>query len=132
MNNDLISRGALQAVFEKECVGECGCCKHIKHDPEGCALIDDAPAVILTPLTWDEAMCDDAFLEIKDCEFIDAALNLFACGTVDGSLKDGFIYYETHNHDELKLLEIDYGKKWRCWSRRPTDEERAAAKWEVE
>jgi hypothetical protein len=49
-----------------------------------------------------------------------------------GSVKDGFVYYETHNTNELKLLEIDYGKTWRCWARRPTDEERAAAAWEVE
>jgi hypothetical protein len=24
----------------------------------------------------------------------------------------------------------DYGKKWRCWTQRPTDEQREAAKWE--
>ena len=50
MNNDLISRSALQKVFEAECVGECGCCKHIRHNPEGCALIDDAPAVDAEPV----------------------------------------------------------------------------------
>lgn len=43
--NDLISREALQKIFESECVGECGCCKHIRHNPEGCALIDNAPAI---------------------------------------------------------------------------------------
>ena len=89
-------------------------------------------AMFLKPLSWDEAMGDDAFLEIKDDECIDAALNLFACCTCDGSVKDGFVYYETHNTNELKLLEIDYGKTWRCWSRRPTDEERSAAVWEGE
>lgn len=26
----------------------------------------------------------------------------------------------------------DYNRTWRCWARRPTDEERAAAAWEVE
>ena len=89
-------------------------------------------AMFLKPLSWDEAMSDDAFLEVKDDECIDAALNLFACCVRDGSVKDGFVYYETHNTNELKLLEIDYGKTWRCWARRPTDEERAAAVWEVE
>ena len=88
-------------------------------------------ALFIKPLSWDEAMGDDAFLEIKGDEYIDAALNLFACCTIDNSLKDGFVYYETHNNDELKFLEIDYGKTWRCWARRPTDEEREAAKWEV-
>lgn len=42
---DLISRAALQAAYEKECVGECGICDHVKQNPVGCALIDNAPAV---------------------------------------------------------------------------------------
>lgn len=42
---DLIDRAELQAAFEKECIGECEFCKHIKHNPEGCALIDNAPPV---------------------------------------------------------------------------------------
>lgn len=48
-NNDLISREKLQKAFERECIGECGCCKHIKHNPEGCALIDNAPTVDAEP-----------------------------------------------------------------------------------
>ena len=28
------------------------------------------------------------------------------------------------------LLSRQYGKTWRCWSRKPTDEERSAAGWE--
>lgn len=43
--SDLIRRSKLQAAFERECIGECGCCMHAKHDPEGCALIDSAPTV---------------------------------------------------------------------------------------
>lgn len=53
-NNDLISRKALQAAFENECVGECGCCKHVKHNPEGCALIVNAPAVDAEPVRHSE------------------------------------------------------------------------------
>lgn len=30
-----------------------------------------------------------------------------------------------------KLECSDYGKTWRCWSRKPTDEERSAAEWET-
>jgi hypothetical protein len=29
------------------------------------------------------------------------------------------------------LIEHDYGKTWRCWPRRPTEEGRKAAKWDV-
>lgn len=46
----LINREALQTVFEKECVGECGCCKYAKHDPEGCALIGNAQVVDAEPV----------------------------------------------------------------------------------
>lgn len=31
---------------------------------------------------------------------------------------------------EMKLDEKDYGKKWRCWNVKPTDEERSKVKWE--
>ena len=67
LNNDLISREKLQKAFERECIGECGCCKHIKHNPEGCALIDNAPAVDAEPVRhgmWEiinrnEARCSE-------------------------------------------------------------------------
>jgi len=29
------------------------------------------------------------------------------------------------------LLYANYGRTWRCWARRPTDEERSAALWEM-
>lgn len=32
----------------------------------------------------------------------------------------------------LWLPFIDYNRTWRCWTRRPTDKERAAAKWEAQ
>lgn len=55
MHNDLISRSALQSLYNAECVGECGCCKHIRHNPngvEGCALIDDAHSVDAEPVRY--------------------------------------------------------------------------------
>lgn len=30
-----------------------------------------------------------------------------------------------------RALKDEYGKTWRCWSRKPTDEERSAAEWET-
>lgn len=65
-NDDLISRKDLQKAFERESIGECGCCKHVKHNPEGCALIDNAPAVDAEPVRrarllstgYDEAWCE--------------------------------------------------------------------------
>lgn len=48
--SDLIRRSELRATFERECIGECGCCVHVKHDPEGCDLVDNAPAVDAEPV----------------------------------------------------------------------------------
>ena len=81
----------------------------------------------LKPMTWEEAMMDDFFLEIRGDDCIDGALNDFA---VDGD--EGYMWINTRNRaeDESKLMRSDYGKTWRAWSRRPTDEERKAAKWD--
>lgn len=82
------------------------------------------------PLTWDEAIADDYYLERRGDEHVDVALNVLAAST-DGpepGLGD-CICFTTHSEDELKLMRYDYGKTWRCWSRRPTDEERSAAEW---
>ena len=81
----------------------------------------------LKPMTWEEAMMDDFFLEIRGDDCIDGALNNFA---VDGD--EGYMWVSTRNReeDESKLMRSDYGKTWRCWSRRPTEEEREAAKWD--
>ena len=61
MNKDLISRKALQKAFADECIGECSLCDHARHKPEGCALIDDAPAVEVEPVrsTDDEAVREE-------------------------------------------------------------------------
>ena len=40
----------------------------------------------------------------------------------------GFIYWTDDTYSNLGT----YGTTWRCWAVRPTDEERAKAKWEVE
>lgn len=88
----------------------------------------------LVPLTFDEATEDDYYLERKGDEDIDVALNQFATFTLEGSprIEDyDFIAFTTHDEDNLKLMRRDYGKTWRCWARRPTDEERKAVPWIV-
>lgn len=86
---------------------------------------------LLKPLTFEEATDDDAFLEQKGDKYIDAALNQLAVyhdGPEIGP--DDCIVYTTHSKEALKLMRKDYGKTWRCWARRPTPEECAAAPWE--
>lgn len=84
----------------------------------------------LKPLTWDEAIEDDYYLEIKGDEYIDVAL-LQAAFATEGKIQPcDHVLYTTHDMDGLKLLGVDYGKTWRCWPRRPTEEECNAVKWD--
>ena len=80
----------------------------------------------LEPMTWEEAMMDDFYLEMRDGSYLDNALNEFSVDMPD----DGHIIMTVHNYDGLRLERDDYGKTWRCWSRRPTELERKAAKWD--
>ena len=80
----------------------------------------------LKPMTWEEAMMDDFYLEMRDGAYLDNALNEFAVDMPD----DGHVIMTVHNHGGLRLERDDYGKTWRAWPRRPTDEEREAAKWD--
>ncbi|MBQ1281610.1 MAG: hypothetical protein IIY16_05140 [Oscillospiraceae bacterium] len=46
------------------------------------------------------------------------------------SAKNGWDMQTLGSAKPQLILEDDYGKNWRCWSRKPTDEERSAAEWE--
>lgn len=68
--SDLIRRSELRATFERECIGECGCCVHVKHDPEGCALIDNAsPVDAVEVVRCKDCACSavDAFVKCRFC-----------------------------------------------------------------
>ena len=82
------------------------------------------------PLTWEEAITDDFYLEQRGDEYVDMALNTLAMSTdvPEPGLSD-CIHFVTHSEEDVKLMRADYGKTWRCWPRRPTDEERRAAAW---
>jgi len=84
------------------------------------------------PLTWWEACEDDYYLEIKGGEYVDMALLQTAFCTDDAIMPSDYAMFTTHEQDGLELYGADYGKTWRCWKTRPTEEERAAAKWDLE
>lgn len=76
----LINKDSLRKSFESECVGECGCCKHGKSNPEGCALIDDAPEPDVVPV-----------IRCKDCKHsitLGNGLNCFRSGSVYAKTKE--------------------------------------------
>lgn len=105
--------------------------EEIKEHARGATLKRHEPP--LKPLTWEEAIEDDYYLERVGDEYVDVALNLLATSTISPDTPAPFdcIYFRTHDEDNFKLMRADYGKTWRCWSRRPTPEERAANPWEV-
>lgn len=82
----------------------------------------------LVPLTFEEAILCDSCLETIDGEYYGMALNEFAWRGPDEC--DGYILFCTHADGEAKYMRADYGRTWRCWARRPTEEERKAAKWD--
>lgn len=43
---------------------------------------------------------------------------------------DGTLIGKRINEKSMLLKKDDYGKTWRCWAEKPTDEERKAAEWE--
>lgn len=82
------------------------------------------------PMPWEDVIMSDSFLEVKD-EYVGAAL-LQCAFSHDEYCADDEVTFTTHLSDLKIYYRSEYGKSWRCWPRFPTDEERAAAAWEVE
>ena len=96
-------------------------------DEEHCefALMTDALALIkeLMPrvLTLAEAhRMDECWFEWKDGSYGYAEI-LWEGGMM------GIVRVHSHGQAPVSL----YGKNWRCWSHRPTDEQRKAEKWDA-
>lgn len=81
------------------------------------------------PMALEDVIMSDSFLEVKD-EYVGAAL-LQCAFSHDEYCADDEVTFTTHLSDLKLYYRSEYGKSWRCWPRFPTDEERAAAKWEV-
>ena len=46
------------------------------------------------------------------------------------TIDDSFYFFTIGNSVSYKVYTEDYYKDWRCWTSRPTDEQRRAAKWD--
>ena len=86
-------------------------------------------------------------LKIKEMAFLEIAVFIETNGDLEGkgtdlflaipyiyavsqNMLDGYIAFVDGNTDVYDLQAIDYGKCWRCWTSRPTDEQRKAVKWD--
>ena len=94
---------------------------------------DDIESAAAQPLTLNEfkaihAMREDHVWPFDACPpylFLESAIEKndfcwISWAVAFDLLMDGYRAYSADN----------YGEKWRCWTRRPTDEERKAAKWD--
>lgn len=86
-------------------------------------------------------------LQIKEMAFLEIAVFIETNGDLEGKGTDlflaipyiyavsqnmlgGYIAFIDCNTNVYDLQAIDYGKLWRCWTSRPTEEQRKAVKWE--
>jgi hypothetical protein len=126
----------LNTVTNKTHGFNCTACPYFKRCDSsgyllGLPLMKDALALLKAQeprvMTLEEVKAskgDDMFLEIStrtdEIPYITAA-------TLDGAGTKGVVFYCSHL-DYVAYNRRLYG--WRCWTSRPTDEQRKAAKWE--
>lgn len=89
-----------------------------KEDDDETDVISASPHL----LTLEEALsADECWIEGRNG----------ACGYGDAMLTDDAERVEFFRPHTISTLDFyAYGKDWRCWSYRPTDEQRKAVKWE--
>lgn len=81
---------------------------------------------MLKPRSLEEVIAFDGEIWIEDKYDFD----VWACRCFfNRAGKKMTVHYITMNTEVLEFS--TYGKTWRCWSRKPTEEERGAAEWET-
>jgi len=92
------------------------------------ALLKEQEANILTVNQLEDALDTVVWLETPVSENLADGYSLIMAY----SHKYGYMYFESPFGDNPSqdILEYsEYGKSWRCWNKRPTDEQRQAVKW---
>jgi len=117
-------KGCVGAYYGFRC-GECpygpyssDCVKRLHRDVE--RLIEAQTPRVMTLDELSEKT--DVFFESLVYKTIDPALS-------NGSYDDGTVGLMTLEDELFYMDEADYGINWRCWTSRPTDEQRQAVKW---
>lgn len=78
---------------------------------------------ILKPMTLEEVKgANRAWIEVMaegwDVQFVEMFKR-----------RGGVVFQTPGSEQWYGVLYDDYGRTWRCWERKPTDEERSAAEW---
>ena len=114
----------LLAPDDDECVG----CPYFELEPHECERQLYADAVELLKAQEPRVLTLEEVLGGDECwfEYINGSF-----GYADVVMQDNttaLIYRTIVSTGEVLIS--DYGKKWRCWSYRPTYEQRKAVKWD--
>ena len=108
-------------------------------DADALAYIDKLEAKLaeydkpLVPMTFEETYkADYCYIEYNTLETMKpyiVVVGSMAANSRNERIVGIYEFGETLENC-LKLRGEDYGKIWRCWPQKPTDEERKAAKWD--
>ena len=85
--------------------------------------------------TWQDVIgaaieCKPLYIEVKDSEDKEPGDDRWAMVTqYKDSITNGMIRAMSSYVTSEVLFAEDYGKRWRCWTSRPTDEQREATPW---
>ena len=123
-----------------ECCGATMNCNECPYDSEMGAcfsslkadalkLLKEQEAKVLTVDQLEDALDTVVWLETPVSEnFADGYSLIMAY-----SHKYGYMFFDSpfgDNPSQDRLEYSEYGKSWRCWDKRPTDEQRKAVKWD--
>lgn len=92
----------------------------------------------MRPLTMDEVLelgkDDDSIVYITDRHWEECGwhhpVSITYCSATFEEKRQALHFYEPGNDLPEFWPEAEYGKSWRCWPRKPTPEQMAAAEWE--
>lgn len=98
-------------------------------DKDALELLKEQEAKILTVNQLEDALDTVVWLETPVSENLADGYSLIMAY----SHKYGYMFFDSpfgDNPSQDRLEYSEYGKSWRCWNKRPTDEQRQAVKWE--
>lgn len=92
-------------------------------------LLKEQEAKVLTVDQLEDALDTVVWLETPVSENLADGYSLIMAY----SHKYGYMFFDSpfgDNPSQDRLEYSEYGKSWRCWDKRPTDEQRQAVKWD--
>lgn len=119
----------------EKCPDECPYRKDICYGTVGLmadalALLKAQEARVMTLEEIEDALYNVVWLDIPGAENLADGFSLIMAY----SRKNGYVLLDSpfgDNPSQDRFEYTDYNKTWRCWTSRPTDEQREAVKWDA-